>query len=140
MLGIAEVPTYHQDPDLTTAVSIDHGIRKVMQWMNSAKVICGRANGRELNQQLGDALELVQEAVCELCATLLAIEPSRLEKVELCPSMEAVSHPRLARTRAMASGPETSTDGSASACASRLAASSFQRASRSRSASRLLIT
>ena len=111
-----------------------------MQWMNAAQFVCGCANAREPNQQFRVAFKLVEEAVCELRSTLLAIKACHLKEVKLRPSMKAVSHSRLARMRATASGPETSKEGSASASASRLAANAFHRASRSRSASRLLIT
>lgn len=65
---------------------------------------------------------------------------SRLEKIGLSAAMEAVAHSTLARIRARASGPGTRSEGSASASASRRAANAFQRASRSRSASRLPMT
>ena len=140
VLRVAEVATNDQDSYVTADLSVDHGVGEVVQRVHSPQIICRSTNAWKLDQELGHALELVQEAVRELCAPFLAIEPRCLKEVKFCASVEAVAHPRLARMRATASGPETSAAGSASASASRLAASSFQRASRARSASRLVIT
>jgi len=63
---ISGLPPYNQDPDVTVQLAIDHGVREVVQWMDPAKVVGGCAYTWKLHQQLGHALELVQEAVGEL--------------------------------------------------------------------------
>jgi hypothetical protein len=137
---IAQLPTDDQNSDVTALVPVDDGVREVLKRVNSTHFVRWRPYTGVPNQQLDNSFKLIQEAACEPCATFSTIELSCLKKIEFCPAMEAVRHATLARIRARASGPGISKDGSASVSASRLAANSFHRASRSQSASRLPIT
>lgn len=122
MVGGAEVAANDKNANVPANLAVDHGVREGMQWVRPTGSFRRPANPRKLDKQLGNALDVVQEAVRELRAALSAIELRRLQKIKFRTSMEAVGHPRLARMRATASEPGTSTDGSASASASRLAA------------------
>ena len=131
---------YNQDPNVSFGHPIDDRIGKVVEGLNAAEVACRCADVRKPNQQAGDTFELIEETVCQFRPTLASIEASCLKKVKLRPTMKAVTHSRLARIRATASGPETTKERSASASTLRFSANAFHRASRSRSASRLLMT
>ena len=85
MFRVAQVASYDQHPDVPSVRSVDDGVGEVLQWMNAAEFVCGCANVREPKQQFHDAFELVEEAVCQLRSTLLAIEACCLKASSSAP-------------------------------------------------------
>jgi hypothetical protein len=46
---IAELPSYDQNADVPVQLAIDHGVWKVVQWVNSATITGGCADVWELH-------------------------------------------------------------------------------------------
>ncbi len=140
ILRVAVLASDDQNPNPFPVLAIDHRIGEVLKSVNSPHFVHGRAEPWKLNQQTRYSVELVKKPTCELGAAFVPIEARCFEEIKLGASMQAERHATAALIRARASGPDTSSDGSASAWASRCAARAFHFASLARSESRLEIT
>jgi hypothetical protein len=115
MLRVPVLAPDDKDANRPSILSIDDGIREVLQYVNSPRFVRWCAEAWKLKQQVHHAMEFVQKSRRKLWATFLPIEARRFEEIKLCAPMQAVGHATAARIRASASGPDTSKDGSASA-------------------------
>ena len=75
-----------------------------------------------LDQQIGDAVELVKEARCKCTTAFAPIEPCRLGEIVSRSLVKRACQDSSTRKRAMISGPETGVDSPRSISESRFAA------------------
>lgn len=73
---------------MTFTLSVNHGVRKVLQGMDSAKIVCWSSDAGELNQQLRDAFELVEETVRKPRSALLTIKAGSFKEIKLSSSVK----------------------------------------------------
>ena len=83
VIRVAVVAAPHKDPNCFSVFAVDHGVREVVQRLNSPQLVRRRAEIGKLEQQLHDAVELVQESTSKLGAAFLAIEARGFEEIEL---------------------------------------------------------
>ena len=122
------------------AFPINDWVRKVLQYVVSSNVVNRRTEGGKLYEQSDNSIKFIEKPTCELRPAFAAIISSGFEQIDFCTAMQVVGHATAARIRARASGPDTSSEGSASACESRCAAKAIHFASLALSESRLVIT
>ena len=140
VLGVTVLMTHHQNTDARVKWAIDYGVREAGEREPAALIISGRANSWVLDEQFGNAFELVKEPCRYGTTTFTPVEPCRLGEIKLRAAVKRIGQVSSARSRARTSGPDTGEDSPRSISASRLAASSSQALSRALSASRLAMT
>lgn len=72
-----------EDPNLRFEGSVDDGIRKDAQREHAATIGCRRTQAGVLDQELGDAFELTEEALCYEWRGVLRVEIQGVSNVFL---------------------------------------------------------
>ena len=131
----------NNDSNACFEASVHNRVRKDSQRKDSSALRGGCAKARMTDQEIGDSLELVEEALGNEHADLLCIEIHGIGDILLGARVQRILHrASLDRSRCMASCAETSVAQPDCRAASLRSASNSQAASTSGSASRLAMS